>query len=288
MLRMIPVLSLFLLLLVACTQSNAAPPQSLGGGYPSGSIQVRYQGQVFVPDLGPVRADLLEVQRLMPTGLVLKDQVVEQGDDGSPVFQAPGMPLEEGFLVLFHSEDSPVSWIAGSAHPTCQPGAGAYVYTALGADPPPPPFGPVTPSAPYPGGPTPTPAPTPSVGPFPTELSADGLLSVGWPTVNLEPIQPEYQGVIYRYTSFRYINQRGADTSIPPAVLEELEVLDITYRVQADLPSPLNTLVTSDPVTDRVRVYRFKDRPASEVIVLNQCPVDFRGDQLLFYRVKQV
>ena len=133
----------------------------------------------------------------------------------------------------------------------------------------------------------PTPVPTPSVGPFPTQLSAEGLLAAGWPGINLELIQPEYQDVTYRYTSFRYINQWGSQTSIPPDVLEEHEALDITYRIEADLPPPLCPIVTDDPVTDRARIFRFKDRPASEVIVLDQCPVDFQGDQFLFYEVRQ-
>ncbi len=126
-------------------------------------------------------------------------------------------------------------------YPTCQPGVHAYAYTAVYAAPPPPPLGPVTPSAPYPGGPTPTPVPTPSSGPFPTALSADGLLAGGWPRINLERVQPEYMGVTYQSTGGGYINERGADTSIAPDVLEELEVLSITYRVDVKLPAPLTS-----------------------------------------------
>jgi hypothetical protein len=101
-------------------------------------------------------------------------------------------------------------------------------------------------------------------------------------------VQPDYQGVTYRYSSFRYIDQRGSQGSIPPDVLEELEVLGITYRVDADLPPPLAPLVTGDPVTDRVRIFRFKDRPASEVIIVDQCPADFQGGQFLFYEAREV
>jgi hypothetical protein len=253
-----------------------------------GSSVVRYLDLEFSPTLGPVRSDLLAVEGLQPTGLALKDTVVERGNDGSPVFLIPGVPLDEGFLVLFRSRDLPRARTSDLAYPTCQPGAGAYVYTALGAEPPPPPFGPVTPSAPYPGAPTPTPAPTPSIGPFPADLSPGGFLAAGWPHINLEVVQPDYQGVTYRYSSFRYIDQRGSQGSIPPDVLEELEVLGITYRVDADLPPPLAPLVTGDPVTDRVRIFRFKDRPASEVIIVDQCPADFQGGQFLFYEAREV
>ena len=40
-------------------------------------------------------------------------------------------------------------------------------------------------------------------------------------------------------------------------------------------------------MTDRVRVFRFKDRPGSEVIIVEQCPADFQGDQFLFYKARE-
>lgn len=280
-------LGLALLLLAASTQGSV-PPDRPHPGYSANTAEIHYQGQVFVPDLGPLRADLLAVELLEPTGLVVRDMVLEQGDDGSGVFEIPGTPLNQGFLVLFHGKDFPRARISGSSYPTCQPGAGADVYTAMGAAPLPPPFGPVTPSAPYPGGPTPTPVPTPSIGPFPVDLSADGLLVAGWPQINLELSQPEYQGVTYRYSSSRNIDGRGAQTSIPPGVLEELEVLRITYRIDADLPPPLGTIVTDGQVTDRVRVWRSKDRPAGEVVIVDQCPADFQVGQFLYYKARGV
>ena len=94
-------------------------------------------------------------------------------------------------------------------------------------------------------------------------------------------------GVTYQSTGGGYINERGADTSIAPDVLEELEVLSITYRVDVKLPAPLASLVIDDQVTDRVRVFRFKDRPGSEVIIVEQCPADFQGDQFLFYKARE-
>ena len=269
--------------LVACTQATSAPTRP---GVPAPHPEVRYLGREFSPTLGPVRADLLAVERLESTGLALKGKVVERGNGGNPVFAVPGVALDEGFLVLSHGLDRTVS-IHASAHPTCQPGAGAYVYTAVGAALPPPPFGPVTPSAPYPGGPIPTPVPTRSGGPFHMELSQRGLLAAGWPRIGLEFIQPEYQGVTYRSTGNGYINDRGWDTSIAPDVLEELEVLSITYRVDVDLPPPLASLVIGDQMTDRVRVFRLKDRPGSEVIIVEQCPADFQGDQFTFYKARE-
>ena len=56
----------------------------------------------------------------------------------------------------------------------------------------------------------------------------------------------------YRSTGGGYINDRDGDTSIAPDVLEELEVLSITYRVDVNLPAPLTSLVIDQPVTDRV------------------------------------
>jgi len=284
---LIPLLATALFFLVACTQvSPTLVTSRFPAGHPAPSLEVRYLDQVFSPTIGPVRADLLAVERLESTGLALIDKVVEQSNDGNPVFAVPGVPLNQGFLVRFHGPDWPV-YIPASAYPTCQPGVHAYAYTAVGAAPPPPPLGPVTPSAPYPGGPIPTPVPTPSSGPFPTALSADGLLASGWPRIDLERVQPKYLGVTYRSTGGGYINDRGADTSIAPDVLEELEVLSITYRVDANLPVPLASLVIDDPVTDRVRVFRFKDRPGSEVIIVEQCPADFQGDQYLFYKARE-
>ena len=274
-------LAITLLLLAACR--GAAATLTIPRARPALPLDVRYLDREFSPILGPVRGDLLAVGRLEPTGLVLNDKVVEQGSDGNLVFAVPGVPLDEGFMVVYHGSDWPV-YIPASAYPTCQLGAGAYVYTAVGASPPPPPLGPVTPSAPYPGGPTPTPVPTPSSGPFPTALSADGLLASGWPRMNLERVQLKYLGVNYRSTGGGYINDWGADTSIAHDLLEELEILNITYRVDVDLPTPLASLVIGDPVTDRVRVYRLKDRPRNEVIVVDQCPSDFQGDQFLFYK----
>ena len=40
-------------------------------------------------------------------------------------------------------------------------------------------------------------------------------------------------------------------------------------------------------MTDRVRVFRFKDRPGSEVIIVEQCQADFQGDQFLFYKARE-
>jgi len=161
------------------------------------------------------------------------------------------------------------------------------VYTAVGAALPPPPLGPATPSAAYPGDPIPTPVPTPSSGPFPVDLTADGLLNAKWPKIILELSEPVYNGVRYRFTSYTYIDQRGSDASISPDLLEELEVLSMVYRVSVDLPPPLASLVIGNPVTDRVRVLRLKDRPASEIIIVDQCPLDFQGDQFLFYSAKE-
>ncbi len=288
------------LLLAACTdeptqqRGGLASPTSTPTEAPSGlstpagppkPIRVRYMDKDYTPVFGPLRADLLNVSLMESTELTLKDDVVQEAGNGRLVYAVPGMPLAEGFLVRYGVSDSTV-YTPGS-YPTCQPGSGAFVYTAFGAEPPPPPLSPVTPAAAYPGGPTPTPVPTPTSSPSsPVTLSPIGVLEAGWPTLNLEAVQPIYKGVMYHFTSFRYINDYGWGASIPPEALEEIEVLNITYLVQANLPSPLDTLVLGDVVTDHVRLLMFKDRLASEVIVVDQCPVDLQGDQFVFYRAK--
>ena len=114
---LIPLFAMALLLLAACSETapTLVTPR-LPAVYPAPSLEVRYLDREFRPTIGPVRADLLAVERLESTVLALKDKVVEQSNDGNPVFAAPGVPLDEGFLVLFHGPDWPV-YIPASALP---------------------------------------------------------------------------------------------------------------------------------------------------------------------------
>ncbi len=250
--------------------------QLMGPGPRSG---VDYMGREFEPAIGPIREDLLVAEGLESSGLVLKNASIQEGNngDGHQVYIIPGLALEEGFLVRFQRSSS--SYIHAPAIPSCQYGLAAFLYKAMDAAPPPLPFGPVTPSVPH------TPVPTPSTPIISVELSAEGLLAAGWPRIDLERIEPKYNGVIYEFTNSGYINNSGADTSIPPEVLEEFELLEITYHVDLDLPTPLDGVFEDKAVTDRVRLLHFKNRPASELIVLDSCPEELGKAQFVFYQV---
>ncbi len=254
---------------------------------------VRHEGISYRPVAGPIREELLDLDRLTPTGLVLgdSDQELVKGSEGRKVFTLSGVPIEQGFLVRSNDRGygPDVKWgTKATSYPVCQSGSGAYVYTAKGASPSPrwiPSRGPA-----YPGGPTPTPVPTPPNVPIvATALSAQGLLGVGWPVVNMERLQFGFRGVEYLFTAFRSINEHGADSSISSAEIEELETLSITYFIDlAPLPAPALEEITSDgTVTDHVRVYRLEDRPAGEVIVVDQCPADLQGDQFSYFQPTQ-
>ncbi|MFQ5873865.1 MAG: hypothetical protein ACE5JL_08695, partial [Dehalococcoidia bacterium] len=114
------------------------------------NLRAYYLDRVFYPVAPVVRADLLNVQLLEPTTLVLKDREVREGTEGYRVYAIQGVPLEEALLVRIP---------ASGAGTSCTPD-GAYIYTTLTA--PLPPIG----LTPTPSGPQrPTPTPTPPFGP---------------------------------------------------------------------------------------------------------------------------
>ena len=79
---LIPLLAMALFFLVACTQvSPTLVTSRFPAGHPAPSLEVRYLDQVFSPTIGPVRADLLAVERLESTGLALIDKVVAKSED---------------------------------------------------------------------------------------------------------------------------------------------------------------------------------------------------------------
>ena len=106
---------------------------------------------------GPIRAELLDTERLEPTGLGLWDVQLQKGDEGRRVYALPGVPLERGFLVR-SAEKGVYSDIwyfdPETAYPVCQPGARNFFFVAKGASP------------------QPTPVPTPDTSGISTVLSS--------------------------------------------------------------------------------------------------------------------
>ena len=268
---------------------KAQAPTPVGFMRSSGPVKftISYKGVGYEYAAGPLREDLLDVDRLRPTGLVLGDEgPLLEGSEGKRVYTLPGVPIEQEFLVRSINRGygpRPAGGTGGTSYPVCQQGVGAYVYTAEGASPPP--WWPSSPQPAYPGGPTPTPVPTPDLPVVATALSSEGLLEVGWPVVNMERLRFEFQGIEYDYVGSGYVNDRGADTSISPDEIKEVETLFITHFIDlGPMPSPALEEITSDgTVTDHVPVYRLADRPASEVIVVDQCPGRLQGDQFVLY-----
>ena len=142
------------------------------------------------------------------------------------------------------------------------------------------------PSPHIPGGPTPTPAPTPDAPIVAVALTSEGFLEAGWPIVNMERLQFHFGGVEYDYAGFGYINDHGAGSSISPDGIEEADILSMTYFIgMGSLSSPaLEEIASDNTVVDQVRVYRLVDRAISDVIVVDQCPVDLQGDQFVLYQ----
>ena len=62
---------------------------------------VRHEGISYRSVAGPIREELLDLDRLTPTGLVLgdSDQELVKGSEGRKVFTLSGVPIEQGFLV---------------------------------------------------------------------------------------------------------------------------------------------------------------------------------------------
>ena len=227
-----------------------------------GSMSAAHERIRYEAVAGPIRAELLDTERLEPTGLGLWDVQLQKGDEGRRVYALPGVPLERGFLVR-SAEKGVYSdiWYFGpeTAYPVCQPGARNFFFVAKGASP------------------QPTPVPTPDTSGISTVLSSEGLLGAGWPLVNMANLQIEFRGVEYTYVDRSY-----SGGYVP---IEELETLAIAYPVEIGrLPYPaLEELATGGMVVDHVRIYRVSERPINEVIVIDQCPSDLRGDHFVLY-----
>ena len=227
-----------------------------------GSMSAAHERIRYEAVAGPIRAELLDTERLEPTGLGLWDVQLQKGDEGRRVYALPGVPLERGFLVR-SAEKGVYSDIwyfdPETAYPVCQPGARNFFFVAKGASP------------------QPTPVPTPDTSGISTVLSSEGLLGAGWPLVNMANLQIEFRGVEYTYADRSY-----SGGYVP---IEELETLAIAYPVEIGrLPYPaLEELATGGMVVDHVRIYRFSERPINEVIVIDQCPSDLRGDHFVLY-----
>ena len=81
---------------------------------------------------------------------------------------------------------------------------------------------------------------------------------------------------------YTYVDRSPSGGYVP---IEELETLAIAYPVEIGrLPYPaLEELATGGMVVDHVRIYRVSERPINEVIVIDQCPSDLRGDHFVLY-----
>ena len=227
-----------------------------------GSMSAAHERIRYEAVAGPIRAELLDTERLEPTGLGLWDVQLQKGDEGRRVYALPGVPLERGFLVR-SAEKGVYSdiWYFGpeTAYPVCQPGARNFFFVAKGASP------------------QPTPVHTPDTSGISTVLSSEGLLGAGWPLVNMANLQIEFRGVEYIY-----VDRSPSGGYVP---IEELETLAIAYPVEIGrLPYPaLEELATGGMVVDHVRIYRVSERPINEVIVIDQCPSELRGDHFVLY-----
>ena len=198
-----------------------------------GSMSAAHERIRYEAVAGPIRAELLDTERLEPTGLGLWDVQLQKGDEGRRVYALPGVPLERGFLVR-SAEKGVYSDIwyfdPETAYPVCQPGARNFFFVAKGASP------------------QPTPVPTPDTSGISTVLSSEGLLGAGWPLVNMANLQIEFRGVEYTYADRSY-----SGGYVP---IEELETLAIAYPFEIGrLPYPaLEELATGGMVVDHVRI----------------------------------
>ena len=227
-----------------------------------GPMSVIHEGIDYEAVAGPIREELLDVDRLELTQLALDNSGL-RGSKGGRVYLLPGVPLEQGFLVR-STEKGMYSdiWYLDpeTAYPVCQPGARNVFYVAEGASP--------TPAS---ARSTDTPTTT-------TDLSSEGLLDAGWPLVDMASLQIEFRGVEYNYVDHSHFGG-----FVP---IEELETLVIDYNVDVGrLPSPaLEEITTGATVQDRIRIHRLTNRPVNEVILVDQCPGDLHGHQFVFYR----
>ena len=227
-----------------------------------GPMSVTHQGIDYEAVAGPIREDLLDVDRLEPTELALNDSGLRDSKGGR-VYLLPGVPLEQGFLVRSTEKGMYRDiWYLDpeTAYPVCQPGARNHFYVAEGTSPTPP-------SVPATDTPT-----------IKTDLSSEGLLEAGWPLVNMASLKFEFRGVEYSYVDHSHF---GGYVQI-----EELETLVIDYNVDVGrLPSPaLEEIATGATVQDRIRIYRLPNRPVNEVILVDQCPGDLHGHQFVYYQ----
>lgn len=236
-------------------------------------------GSRYEAKAGPIRADALDSENLQAIAIKAV-QVFVSGNDVRPVpwravptvYAVPGLDTAEGFLLRFPPDHSPTA---------CS--AGLTVFTADDAEPSPDPFSPPT-REPGPDGVLPTPAPTPGNRPF-FELSNQGILAAGWPDIWWGAAVIEYRSKVYRVTGGGYLDYGTAETSIPSSSLAAVETFTITYSPRLSMPEVLNPLRLDVPVTDHVAVYRPIERDASEVIVANPCPKEFRQAHFEYYEV---
>lgn len=280
------------LLIVACTDQQRSPDRGVpastptiptagprGSSGPGPDPYVLVDGRKYEPKAGRIRADLLNVDELMPLTVEARPNSEGMWRATPTVYALGGVPVEEAFLLRFPANAAGVS-IGGSNYPSCETSY-VTVFTADGADVSPPPFSP-RPREPDPDGRLPTPVPTPTTRPL-FRLSTEGLVGAGWPTILWDAAVLEYQGVTYRETGSGYLDFGTADTSIPTRLLSQVETLTISYDIHPVVPENLRPILNGSTAIDHVVVYRPSDRAASEVVVVDPCPKDYRPDEFVYY-----
>ena len=252
-------------------EAAGGSPEESGASKPTprliirrGPMSVSHEGIDYEAAAGPIRAELLNVERLEPTELVLSNRELVKRSRGRRVYTLPGVPLEQGFLVRSAEKGMYKDiWYLDpeTAYPVCQPGARNVNYVAKSALP------------------RSAPVSTPDTPAVPTNLSPEGLLAAGWPLVNMKRLQIEFRGVEYVNVDRSYFGPHLVQ-------IEEVETLAITYPVDVGrLPHPiLQEIASGGTVVDHVRISHLTGRPINEAITINQCPGDLRGHQYVPYR----
>lgn len=299
-------------LLTACSSNSpASSPQALNTfeplgdpGVPAPNIPCRFfpqeqaeiDGRFYSPLWGPIRSDMIRVEALTETGLEAIDNRECPGTLPENVYEITGVPVEQVFAEIRHTKNS------GGGNRSdplaCHFKNHVYTFTAVGAEPPPPPFGRPTQEPWSEGSPTPVPVLTES-GPL-VELSPEGLLAAGWPGLDLQMpdgrkvywdsgIRISYQGREYRFSGDLPLWSAGDRLRVPIESLDQVDIVFVQYledRWPEGLASAAPHLLTDGEVEDRIKLYRILDRPAEEVIIIDPCPTfpdNLQPDNIMFW-----
>lgn len=269
--------------LTGCAQNHQVSPASTAGTItkfgPAPSRDIVLGGRRYELRAGPIRADLIQIERLEPVSAqpAMADPRSQMWESTPAVYSIPGVPM--GLMLRFPPGAARIS-LGQTSYPACHTSY-VSVFTAIGVHPSGTPFSWPSPPADSDGH-VPTPPPTPNNRPC-VVLDGRGLLEAGWPKIFWDGATVEWAGVTYERMSSGYLDFGTADSSIPTRLLEPVETVVIVYRIEPDLPPELGHLVSPQPVTDHVRVYKAAERPAPEVILVDPCPLEFLPDEFVYY-----